>query len=163
MPGVSDPNIQSFQFNFPGGQHGDTFTVCLKVVDGAGWLSETSCSSTRYSPNPEFSITPQTISRMKVYSDTAPVVESIQIQNTGGGMLAWTATTPTTWTVLGANTGTAPSTLPITVTHPLTIGKYTNVITFTGPISTYSNPQVVTITINAVKELHRVYLPVVLK
>jgi hypothetical protein len=163
VAGVSDSNIKSFQFDFPGGQHGDTFTICLWVVDEVGWESEASCSSTRYSPDPEFSITPLTITRMRVYSDATPLVETLQIQNVGGDVLNWMATTPTTWTILSADTGIAPSTVPVTVTHPLTIGVYSNIITFTGPGNTYNNPQIVNITINAVKEIHKQHLPIIFK
>jgi hypothetical protein len=163
VSGVSDPGIQSVQFDFPGGQHGDTYNFCLKTLDNAGNESLESCTITRYSPDPEFSITPLTITRMRVYSDATPLVETLHIQNVGGDVLNWMATAPTTWTLLSADTETAPSTVLITVTHPLTIGVYTNAITFTGPGNTYNNPQIVNITINAVKEIHKQHLPIIFK
>jgi len=163
VPGVSDPGIRSVQFDFSGGQQRDVYTFCLKTFDNAENESIESCTTTHYNPQPEFSISPSEISQMKIYSDTTLLTETLAIENVGGGVLDWTATIPTTWIVLSANAGAAPSTLLITVTHPLTVGIYSNVITFTGPISTYNNPQIVTITINAVKELYRVYLPLVRK
>lgn len=122
VSGVSDPNLQSFQFDFPGGQHGDSYTFCLKTLDNADNESVESCITTHYSPQPEFNISPLEISWIKVYSDTSPLTETVQIENIGGGILAWVVTTPTTWTTTGARMGTAPSPLAITMTHPLTIG-----------------------------------------
>ena len=60
---------------------------------------------------------------------TIPAAESIQLTNSGGGTLNWSATTSATWLSVAAASGTAPSTLSVAVS-PTGLG----VETYTGSI-----------------------------
>ncbi len=46
---------------------------------------------------------------------SSPAAQSVQITNTGGGTLAWTAKASASWLSLSASSGTAPSTLSISI------------------------------------------------
>jgi uncharacterized protein (TIGR03437 family) len=57
---------------------------------------------------------------------TAPDPQSLQITNSGGGTLAWTATASDAWLKISAASGTAPSTISISIdASALAPGAYT--------------------------------------
>jgi pimeloyl-ACP methyl ester carboxylesterase len=56
---------------------------------------------------------------------TIPAAQSIQVTNSGGGTLNWSATTSATWLSVAAASGTAPSTLSVLVSPTgLGVGTY---------------------------------------
>jgi uncharacterized protein (TIGR03437 family) len=61
---------------------------------------------------------------------SAPPSQSVAITNTGGGVLTWTATSNSAWLVATSASGTAPSTLGVSVNPVgLTPGAYAGAIT----------------------------------
>ncbi len=64
----------------------------------------------------------------------APVAQTVTITNAGGGTLAWTASTNVYWLGVSAATGTAPSTLSVSV-NPVNLaaGSYPGIVTVTAP------------------------------
>jgi uncharacterized protein (TIGR03437 family) len=64
---------------------------------------------------------------------TAPSAQSIQITNSGGGTLAWTATASASWLSVSPASGTAPSTLSISIsTSGLSAGTYNGNVQITS-------------------------------
>jgi len=60
---------------------------------------------------------------------SAPDPQSIQISNSGGGSLAWTATASDSWLKISATSGTAPSTISVSIdAAALSAGAYTGSI-----------------------------------
>ncbi len=71
--------------------------------------------------------------------------QSVNISNTGGGSLDWTAAKTAPWLNLSAAAGTAPSTLSLTVNPgSMTAGSYTDTVTISGT----GGPKTVTVTMN---------------
>jgi hypothetical protein len=63
----------------------------------------------------------------------SPADQTLTISNTGGGTLNWSATDDAAWLTLSATSGTAPSTVTLSVSHAgLAAGIYTGTITVTG-------------------------------
>ena len=52
---------------------------------------------------------------MYVFRPLQPPSQALQITNTRGGTLAWTATSNRSWLKIGPETGTAPSTVTVSV------------------------------------------------
>jgi uncharacterized protein (TIGR03437 family) len=64
---------------------------------------------------------------------TTPAAQSIQITNTGSGTLAWTATASASWLSVSPASGTAPSTLSISIsTAGLSAGTYNGNVQITS-------------------------------
>lgn len=122
--------------------------------------------------HPELKMVPQNIAQIQAYSDTNLIRRNLSVNNTGGEILTWSAVSSEPWIELGINSGTAPSTIPITITLPVTtsggiestsLGEYTGLITFTGEGIVFNNPQVVKVKINVVQQVYHGYLPIILR
>ena len=74
-------------------------------------------------------VSPKALTFNYTVGGTIPAAESIQLTNSGGGTLNWSATTSATWLSVAAASGTAPSTLSVAVS-PTGLG----VETYTGSI-----------------------------
>lgn len=162
---VNNPTQTSILFDFPGGQHGDRYEFCLRTRDRAGSWSDPSCSSTTFNPDPELHVSPSQLTWFSVYSNTLSKVETLTIENYGGDVLNWTATTPFTLTTLGQTSGVAPANLQVTLTHPVGItATYTGLITLTGTTpNTRNSPQVITVTIFVLDRDNTLRLPIIFK
>ncbi|MGA2038179.1 MAG: BACON domain-containing carbohydrate-binding protein [Bryobacteraceae bacterium] len=64
---------------------------------------------------PVLTISPQALAFNYTVGGTIPAAQSIQVTNSGGGMLNWSATTSATWLSVAVTSGTAPSTLSVLV------------------------------------------------
>jgi uncharacterized protein (TIGR03437 family) len=82
---------------------------------------------------------------------TLPPAQSVQIANGGTGTLAWTATASATWMALSPASGTAPSTLSVSVSPAgLSPGTYNGTVQIAAPGSANSPLSVaVTLTVTA--------------
>ena len=85
-------------------------------------------------PPPIFSLDPEFLSFEANQQGSLPQGQSIQITNTGGGVLQWTAVTEGAWFDLDQGAGTAPSTITITPnTTDLSPGFNAGAILLTAP------------------------------
>jgi uncharacterized protein (TIGR03437 family) len=81
---------------------------------------------------------------------TSPPAEPIQITNTGAVTLAWTATASQPWLIVGTASGTAPSTLLVSVSPAgLSTGTYTGTVQIAAAGSTNS-PVSIAVTLTVV-------------
>ncbi|MCX6582628.1 MAG: Ig-like domain-containing protein [Candidatus Aminicenantes bacterium] len=77
---------------------------------------------------------------------TVSVAQTVIIKNTGGGLLAWTATGDNSWLKVSPNAGTGPGVIAITVNPSgLSEGIYTGTITVSDPYAVNS-PQAIAVT-----------------
>jgi trimeric autotransporter adhesin len=96
---------------------------------------------------PVLQVTPSSLSFTATQGAGSPSPLSVAIANSGGGTETWTATTSQPWVVLGQTSGTAPSTVSVSVNPAgLNPGTYTATITVTATGASNS-PQVVTVTL----------------
>ena len=76
-----------------------------------------------------------------------PAGQSVNISNTGGGTLNWTASKTQSWLTLSAGSGTAPSSLGLSVsTAGLSSGTYTDTVAVSASGASGS-PQMVSVTL----------------
>lgn len=81
-------------------------------------------------PAPVIAITPSSLKFSYTVSGTAPPAQSIQVANSGGGTLTWSASTTATWLALSVS---APSTLSVSILPSgLGAGTYTGSIQITA-------------------------------
>jgi uncharacterized protein (TIGR03437 family) len=78
-------------------------------TDGINMMVASPTSST-----PAISVAPTTLSFTSVNGST-PATQTFQITNTSGGTLNWTATSSATWLTISAASGTAPSTVTVSI------------------------------------------------
>jgi uncharacterized protein (TIGR03437 family) len=78
-------------------------------------------------PNPSvIAVSPATLAFSYTTGGTVPVAASVQIANSGSGTLAWTATASAAWLTVSPTSGTAPSTISVSVSPAgLSAGTYT--------------------------------------
>ena len=75
---------------------------------------------------PVLAVSPQALTFNYTVGVTILAAQSIQVTNSGGGTLNWSATTSATWLTVAAASGTAPSTLSVLVSPTgLGAGTYT--------------------------------------
>ncbi len=161
----NDVDMRSIRFYFPGGQQGDVYEFCLRTKDDANSWSAPSCDSTTYNPDLELHDEPLQLTWYTVYSNTIPNTQTLTIENYGGYILDWAATTPFTLAALGQTTGTAKSIVPVVLTHPVGItATYQGYITVTGTTpGTHNSPQVIPVTIYVRERDNTLYFPIIFK
>jgi hypothetical protein len=100
--------------------------------------------------NPTISVNPSSMSFSGTAGGANPAAQTLNITNSGGGTLNWSATSSQTWLTLSVTSGTAPSSPSVSVnTSGLAAGTYNANITITGTGATNSPVTVpVTLTIN---------------
>ncbi|MCP5099175.1 MAG: hypothetical protein GY943_26780, partial [Chloroflexi bacterium] len=165
VPAVSnDLGMRSIRFYFPEGQHGDVYEFCLTTRDGAG-NSSVSCDSTTFNPDPDLYVEPLKLTWQTVYSNTLPNTQTLTIENYGGVVLNWSITTPFTLATVGQTTGTAPSIVPVVLTHPVGItATYQGYITVTGTTpGTRNSPKIVEVIIYVRERDNTLYFPIIFK
>jgi hypothetical protein len=82
----------------------------------------------------------------------------IDVGNSGGGLISWTASSATPWLTLSSTSGVAPSRLVVRAdARGLALGTYTGQITITG--SDNSGTFTIPVRLSVVQKLNRVYLP----
>jgi len=102
-------------------------------------------------PPATLAVTPASLQFAATAGGTAPAAQSIQIANSAGGTLAWTAAASaasnTEWLSVSPASGTAPSTLTVSVSLAgLSAGTYTGSISITAAGATGS-PAAVSVTL----------------
>ena len=77
-------------------------------------------------PASSIAVAPTSLQFAYTVGGTVPAAQSIQVTNSGGGTLNWSATTSATWLSVAATSGTAPSKLSVLVSPTgLGAGTYT--------------------------------------
>ena len=96
---------------------------------------------------PVLQLSPASLSFTATQGEGTPPPLSLAIANTGGGTETWSATASQPWVVLGQTSGTAPSSLSVSVNPAgLNAGTYTATITVTSTRASNS-PQANTVTL----------------
>ena len=89
-------------------------------------------------PTPAISVSPASL-QFTSTNGSSPASQSIQIGNTGGGTLAWTATASASWLSLSSSSGTAPSTVSVSINPAgMGAGTYTGSVQITASGATGS-------------------------
>jgi hypothetical protein len=101
--------------------------------------------------DPTIGVSPASFSFTATAGGANPANQSLSISNTGGGTLSWSASDNATWLTLSPLSGTAPSTVTVSVSIAgLAAGTYNGTITITAAGATNSPVNVpVTLTVNA--------------
>jgi hypothetical protein len=96
---------------------------------------------------PILSVLPSGLSLSATQGGTNPVAASVNVTNTGGGTLSFTAASDSAWLSVSPASGTAPQTLQISASiGSLTAGTYTGHVTVTAA-GAQGSPSVVTVTL----------------
>jgi fibronectin type 3 domain-containing protein len=109
---------------------------------------------------PYLSVYPNPLKWMQTLSNTRPHIVPLQVLNDGGKVMTWTAQTDFPYLALPMTTGVDDTTMPITLTNPLTYGTFTGVLTVTGTTDTRRSPATIPVTIELV-DAFRYYLPII--
>lgn len=96
---------------------------------------------------PTLFVSPTSLSFSAFQGQGNPASKTLSITNTGAGTVNWTASSSASWLTLSAASGTAPTTLTVSVnTSGLSLGVYNANITVTSPGSSGS-PQTIPVTL----------------
>jgi uncharacterized protein (TIGR03437 family) len=96
---------------------------------------------------PVLAVSPQALTFNYTVGGTVPAAQSIQVTNSGGGTLNWSATASAMWLSVAVTSGTAPSTLSVLVSPTgLGAGTYTGSVQISAPGASNS-PVSVTVTL----------------
>ena len=90
-------------------------------------------------PTPTIGVSPSSLSFSATVGGANPANQSLNISNTGGGTLNWTASDNATWLTISPTSGTAPSTVTASVNiSGLAAGTYNGTITVSATGATNS-------------------------
>ncbi|HTG17935.1 MAG TPA: hypothetical protein VK747_21995, partial [Blastocatellia bacterium] len=100
---------------------------------------------------PTIGVSPASMSFTATVGGSNPANQSLNITNTGGGTLNWTASSNATWLSVSPTSGTAPSTATVSANiSGLAVGTYNGAITISAPGASNTPVTVpVTLTVNA--------------
>ena len=151
--GLSD--AVAFTWDTPGFE-----VITVTVMNAGGML--TSTHTITLTDQPLLRLSPTSLFFSAVEGSAPPPPQSVTISNGGGGQLNWSASKSASWLGISPLTGTAPSTLYVSVDiASLTIGTYTGTITIDGGSGTLDSPQNVWVELRI--KSGKVYLPVVMR
>ena len=94
------------------GDYSDTITVLTPSDSKLDANASVNLKVTE-NPQPIISLDPNTFSLECMAGRSTPVTGSMTVQNSGGGVLAWTASENVDWLTISPHIGTAPSTVSI--------------------------------------------------
>jgi uncharacterized protein (TIGR03437 family) len=112
---------------------------------GAAWVFGTAQTA------PAIAVAPSSLGFAYTVGGTIPAAQSIQVTNSGGGTLNWSAATSASWLSVAPASGTAPSTLSVLASPAgLGAGTYTGSVQITAAGASNSPvPVTVTLTVAA--------------
>jgi hypothetical protein len=161
--GVADTRNNAESVFIPAGVSG-SFTVTVRATniagDGVPGNADTTdqdfalviYNATAGAPaSPAIGVSPASFSFTATSGGANPANQSLSITNTGGGTLNWTASDNATWLSVSPASGTAPSSVTVSVNiSGLAAGTYNGAITVSATGATNSPVTVpVTLTVNA--------------
>lgn len=160
--GTADPRNNVESVFLPAGTSG-SFTITVRAAniagDGVPGNADTTDQdfavvvyngSTAAPTNPTIGVSPASFSFTATAGGANPANQVLNISNTGGGTLNWSASDNAPWLTISPTSGTAPSsvTLSVNITG-LAAGTYNGAITVTAPGATNTPVNVpVTLTVN---------------
>ena len=96
---------------------------------------------------PAIGLSPTSFSFTGQQGGANPAGQSLSISNSGGGTLGWTAATNQSWLTVSSASGTAPSTVTVSVnTAGLAAGSYSGTVTVSAPGAS-NTPQTVAVSL----------------
>ena len=105
-------------------------TITVKAVTGVDSIAIIAATA---SPSTTIGASPSSLQFSYTVGATTPDPQSVQLTNGGSGTLSWTATTDQSWLSVTPSSGTAPSTLSISVSPgSLSAGAYTGNVQITA-------------------------------
>jgi hypothetical protein len=141
--------------NLPAGPYYWSVQAVDSVFAGSAFSSEVTTASV-------LQVSPASLGFTLPDDCSYPVSQSLAIANSGYGTLNWNASKTAAWLSLSAPSGTAPSTLDVTVNVTgLAVGTYTDTITINGGAGMLNSPQEIPVTLRVWHVAARVYLPLV--
>ncbi len=161
--GTADSKNNAESVFIPAGVSGN-FTVTVKATniagDGVPGNSDTTDqdfalviynANTGTSTSPTIGVSPSSMTFTATAGGSNPAAQTLNISNTGGGTLSWTASDNATWLTLSSTSGTAPSSTSVSVNiSGLAAGTYNGTITITATGATNSPLTVpVTLTVSS--------------
>jgi hypothetical protein len=143
--GAADPRNNAESVFLPAGTSG-SFTVTVRAANIAGDGVPGNADTTDQDfalviyngasappPQPTIGVSPASLSFTATVGESNPANQTINITNTGGGTLNWTANDNAPWLTVTPTSGTAPSTLTASVNiSGLTAGTYSGTITISA-------------------------------
>ncbi len=162
--GSADTKNNSESVFLPAGTSG-SFTVTVRATNIAGdgvpgnadatdqdFALVVYNATTGGSPSPTIGVSPGSMSFSATAGGSNPASQALNISNTGGGTLNWTATSNQSWLSIAPASGTAPSSPNVSVNiSGLVAGTYNGAITVNGTGATNTPVTVpVTLTVNPV-------------
>ena len=110
----------------------------------AGWGSEETCETPE---SPIIYFSPASLTFSGTQGGSNPPTQALNISNSGGGALSWTASSNATWLTMAPTGGAAPGTITVTAsTTGLSAGDYNGAITIAATGAT-NTPQTVPVTL----------------
>jgi uncharacterized protein (TIGR03437 family) len=95
-------------------------------------------------PGPALAATPSSLQFAYTAGGAVPAAQTVSIADSGSGTLAWTATSSQSWLSVSPASGTAPSSVAVSVSPAaLSAGTYNGTIQITAPGASGSPPSVV--------------------
>jgi uncharacterized protein (TIGR03437 family) len=144
---TSSPGLLTVSINLAG-LSANTYTGMITIT-GVGasnnpqTVSVTLIVAAATTPNPTISLSAVQANFAYIVGSAVPTPQTISISNSGGGTLAWSASSNASWLSV-TSSGTAPSTLSISANPSgLNVGSYNGAITLTATGATNS-PQTIT-------------------
>ena len=119
----------------PAGLAAGTYTGTIQITSTGATNSPFSVGVTLTvaAAAPALAVTPQSLAFNYTVGGAAPAAQNISIANTGAGTLGWTASTSAFWLSVSPASGTAPSTLPVSVNPAnLAAGTYNGTVQITA-------------------------------
>jgi uncharacterized protein (TIGR03437 family) len=103
-----------------------TGTISIAAAGAANTPASIGVTLTVTAAGASLAVVPQSLAFQYTYGGTVPAAQNVAISNTGGGMLAWTASTDSYWLAVSPSSGNAPATLGVSV-NPVNLaaGTYT--------------------------------------
>ena len=130
----------------PAGLSAGTYTGAVQITATGATNTPVSIAVTltvSAAPAATIAVTPQALNFQYTAGGSAPAGQDLSIANSGGGTLAWTATSAAFWATVSATSGTAPSTVSVSVNPAnLAAGTYTTSVTIAA-----SDPSIAPVTV----------------
>jgi uncharacterized protein (TIGR03437 family) len=128
----------------PAGLTAGTYTGSISIVASGASGSPASIGVvlTVTDTSPSLVVSPQTLAFQYANGGALPAAQSVAIGNAGGGTLSWTASSNAYWLVVSPTSGTAPSTLTVSM-NPVNLAAGT----YTGTVQLGSAQVVVTLVV----------------
>jgi hypothetical protein len=141
------------------GTYNDTVTITAVGATGSPKIVAVTLTVTPIQ-SPVLTLSQTTTGFAATTGGSNPASQTVNISNTGGGTLSWSASKNQQWLTLSAASGTAPASLTLSASIAgLSAGTYNDTVTITATGATGSPQTIaVTLTVNAVSSTSAVFI-----